>query len=190
MKRLIDVLGAATLLFVLAPVLLLSALAVRLSSPGPMLFRQRRLGLYGAHFTLLKFRTMRMDAPDLRNEDGSAYISKTDARVTTAGRVLRESSLDELPQLINVLRGEMSLVGPRPDQSDQLRFYTEPEKRKLCVKPGLTGLAQISGRNGITWRERKELDIVYVDRQSLRLDMSILLRTVPCILQRKNVCNG
>src|SRR6266850_811774 len=132
MKRLIDVLGGATLVFVLAPLFLLCAVAVRISSTGPMLFRQRRLGLYGAHFTLLKFRTMRMDAPDLRNEDGSAYSSKTDARVTAVGRLLRQSSLDELPQLFNVLRGEMSLVGPRPDQSDQLQFYAEPEKRKLC----------------------------------------------------------
>jgi len=190
MKRLIDVLGAATLLLVLAPLFLLCALAVLLSTPGPVLFRQRRLGLDGADFTLLKFRTMRMNAPDLRNKDGSAYSSKTDARVTAVGRVLRESSLDELPQLFNVLRGEMSLVGPRPDQSDQLQFYTELERRKLCVKPGLTGLAQISGRNGISWKERKELDVVYVDRQSLRLDMSILLRTIPCVLQRKNVCNS
>lgn len=190
MKRLIDLFFGATLLLVLAPLLILCALAVRFSSSGPTLFRQRRLGLHGTPFVLLKFRTMLNGAPELRNEDGSSYTLSADYRLTGAGRVLRDTSLDELPQLINILRGEMSLVGPRPDQSDQLQFYTHAERRKLEVKPGLTGLAQISGRNAIPWKKRKELDLLYVDRQSLRLDFWILIKTIPYVLKRRNVFNA
>jgi lipopolysaccharide/colanic/teichoic acid biosynthesis glycosyltransferase len=185
--RLRDLLIASALLFVLSPVFLLCAIAVRRSSPGPIFFRQRRLGLHGRPFYLLKFRSMMDNAPDLRNPDGSAYTGGDDPRVTKIGRFLRQSSLDELPQLLNVLRGEMSLVGPRPDQEDQFRFYSETEKRKLLVKPGLTGLAQISGRNNISWERRKALDVEYVERQSFWLDLSILARTVPYVLQRKDV---
>jgi lipopolysaccharide/colanic/teichoic acid biosynthesis glycosyltransferase len=130
---------------------------------------------------------MYYNAPDLRNADGSAYTGDDDPRVTRVGRFLRRTSLDELPQLFNVLRGEMSLVGPRPDQVDQFRFYTETEKRKLSVKPGITGLAQIGGRNNISWGRRKALDVEYVDLQSFWLDLSILARTVPYVLLRKDV---
>jgi lipopolysaccharide/colanic/teichoic acid biosynthesis glycosyltransferase len=164
------------------PVCLLCALAVRLSSRGPVLYRQPRMGRGGAPFPLVKFRTMRVGAADLRNPDGSAFAGQEDPRVTRAGRLLRATSLDELPQLWNVLRGEMSLVGPRPDQPDQLSFYSESEKRKLLVKPGLTGLAQISGRNSISWSRRKELDVEYVERRSFGLDLEILARTVPAVV--------
>jgi lipopolysaccharide/colanic/teichoic acid biosynthesis glycosyltransferase len=121
------------------------------------------------------------------NPDGSAYTGDDDPRVTRVGRLLRGASLDELPQLFNVLRGDMSLVGPRPDQAGQLRFYSKTEKRKLLVKPGITGLAQISGRNNIPWQRRKALDVEYVDRQSFWLDLSILLKTIPYVLLRKEV---
>ena len=127
------------------------------------------------------------NAPDLRNADGSAYTGEEDPRVTRVGRFLRRTSLDELPQFFNVFRGDMSLVGPRPDQVDQLRFYTETEKRKLNVKPGITGLAQINGRNNISWERRKALDVEYVDRQTFWLDLSILARTIPYVLQRKDI---
>ena len=126
-------------------------------------------------------------APELWNRDGSAYTGADDRRVTPAGRILRKTSLDELPQLFNVLRGEMSLVGPRPDQAGQIRFYTETEKRKLEVKPGITGLAQISGRNNISWERRKALDVEYVERQSFWLDLSLLARTIPYVLLRKDI---
>jgi lipopolysaccharide/colanic/teichoic acid biosynthesis glycosyltransferase len=152
-----------------------------------VLFRQARLGLHGGVFRVYKFRTMYVDSPDWRNEDGSAYAEEADPRVTAAGRFLRATSLDELPQLLNVLRGEMSLVGPRPDLPDQLRFYTPDEMRKLTVKPGLTGLAQIHGRNRIAWRARKRLDLEYVDRRSLRLDVEILLKTIPYVLLRRDI---
>jgi len=186
-KRLLDLTGAAVLLVLLAPVLAAVALGVRLGSPGGALFRQLRLGRHGRPFQLLKFRSMYVNAPDLRNPDGSAVTGEHDPRVTPLGRFLRQTSLDELPQLINVLTGKMSLVGPRPDQVDQIRFYTGPEKRKLLVKPGITGLAQISGRNGIAWERRKALDLEYVERQSLRLDLAILLQTLPCVLLRRNI---
>lgn len=186
-KRVMDIVGSLAALVALAPVLAACAVVVRLGSKGPVLFSQWRLGLAGRPFRLWKFRTMAADAPDLRNPDGSAFTGSDDPRVTAGGRFLRATSLDELPQLWNVLRGEMSLVGPRPDQVDQQRFYTAQEQRKLDVKPGLTGLAQISGRNEISWAERKALDIEYVERQTLLLDLSILCRTIPYVCMRKNV---
>jgi len=186
MARVRDLLIVSALLVFLLPALLACALAVRCSSAGPILFRQRRLGLRGRPFVLLKFRSMQHNAPDLRNPDGSAYSGDDDPRVTRTGRFLRRTSLDELPQLFNVLRGDMSLVGPRPDQVDQIRYYTEREKQKLLVKPGITGLAQISGRNNIPWERRKALDVEYVFRQSPGLDLSILARTIPYVLLRKD----
>jgi lipopolysaccharide/colanic/teichoic acid biosynthesis glycosyltransferase len=187
MKRIIDATVSAVLLMLAWPVLLLVTLAIRFSSSGPALFSQLRLGKGGRPFRLLKFRSMLVNAPDLRNPDGSAFSSDQDPRVTPVGRFLRKTSLDELPQLWNVLRGDMSLVGPRPDQLDQLRFYTEQEKRKLLVKPGITGLAQISGRNAISWERRKALDVEYADRQSLWLDLVILGKTIPYVLLRREV---
>ncbi len=187
MARIRDLLIASALLLLLSPLLAACALAVRRSSPGPVLFRQRRLGLHGRPFWLLKFRSMIHNAPEVRNPDGSAYSGAGDPRVTPVGRFLRQTSLDELPQLLNVLRGEMSLVGPRPDQVDQLRFYTPDENRKLNVKPGITGLAQISGRNNIPWAGRKALDLEYVERHSSWLDWAILLRTLPYVLLRRDV---
>lgn len=186
MTRVRDLLIASALLLLLSPVLLLCALAAKRSSRGPALFRQRRLGLFGRPFTLLKFRSMIQGAPGLRNPDGSAYTAAHDPRVTRVGSFLRKTSLDELPQLFNVLHGDMTLVGPRPDQADQIRFYTETERRKLSVKPGLTGLAQIGGRNHISWERRKSLDVEYVDRKSFWLDLRILAMTIPYVLLRKD----
>ena len=187
MKRLLDLIVSALALAILSPVLLICAALVWLSSPGSILFSQWRLGRHGRPFRLLKFRSMYTGAPDLRNSDGSAYSGQDDPRVTPAGRFLRTNSLDELPQLFNVLRGDMSLVGPRPDQVDQQCFYTESESRKLDVKPGLTGLAQINGRNQISWQQRKALDVEYVERQSLLLDLRILLQTIPYVCLRRDV---
>jgi len=191
LQRVLDLSGASLGLLLTWPVLAPVALAVRLSSPGPVLFRQPRLGRNGRPFQLLKFRSMYVNAPDLRNPDGSTFSSSQDPRVTPVGRFLRQTSLDELPQLINVLRGQMSLVGPRPDRLDQIQYYTERDKRKLLVRPGITGLAQIHGRNAIPWERRRALDVEYVERQSLWLDLSILLKTVPLVLLRRNIhANG
>jgi lipopolysaccharide/colanic/teichoic acid biosynthesis glycosyltransferase len=186
-KRTADIAGSLVALVFLSPLLLLIAIAIRLDSTGSVWFRQERLGRNGVPFTLLKFRTMIVDAPDYRNADGSTFNSANDARVTRVGRFLRRTSLDELPQLFNVLDGAMSLVGPRPDQVDQARFYSGDEWRRNLVKPGITGLAQISGRNAISWTARKRVDLDYVARQTLLLDLKIAARTIPYVLGRRDV---
>jgi lipopolysaccharide/colanic/teichoic acid biosynthesis glycosyltransferase len=186
-KRASDLLLGVPLLLLSTPLLAACALGVRLSSPGPVLFCQPRVGRNGKLFRLYKFRSMYCGAPDLRRPDGSVFAGAEDPRVTPVGRFLRRTSLDELPQLLNVLRGDMSLVGPRPDLPDQVQCCTPGELRKLSVKPGLTGWAQIHGRNSIPWSERKRLDLEYVSRQCWRLDLKILLRTVPYVLLRRGV---
>lgn len=186
-KRVFDFSVSLLALVALSPFFLLLSIIVKIDSKGPVLFRQRRLGKDATEFEILKFRSMQVDCPDMRNEDGSSVVSAHDPRVTRFGRLLRATSLDELPQLWNVLMGDMSLVGPRPDQADQLRFYSADEKKKLLVRPGLTGLAQLSGRNAISWSERKKLDGIYVERQSFLLDMGLLLKTIPYVISRHGV---
>ena len=186
-KRALDLSAAATGLLLLGPLMLLVACAVRLNSPGAALFKQARLGRNARPFVAYKFRTMYTGAPDLRNSDGSTFNAAADPRVTRVGRILRQTSLDELPQLFNVLCGDMSLVGPRPDQVDQIAYYTARERGRLAVKPGLTGLAQVNGRNQISWARRKELDLEYVARQTLRLDLALLARTIPYVLLRRDL---
>lgn len=186
-KRLVDFVLSTVGLILLSPLLLLIGLLIRLDSRGGVIFRQHRLGQGGKVFACYKFRTMYADAPDIRNPDGSTYNAEDDPRVTRFGGFLRKTSLDELPQLINVFQGHMSLVGPRPDQADQLQYYSPEEERKLLVKPGITGLAQINGRNAIPWEQRKQLDLYYVDKQSLRLDVNILAKTIPYVLLRRGV---
>jgi undecaprenyl phosphate N,N'-diacetylbacillosamine 1-phosphate transferase len=182
-KRALDILGAGIGLALLAPLLLVVAVLIVLDDPGPIFFRQSRLGRGGTPFRIVKFRTMRIGAPDPRNADGSSVTFAVDPRLTRLGALLRRSSIDELPQLMNVLIGDMSLVGPRPDQTDQLHFYGAGEARKLAVRPGITGLSQVLGRNSRSWRERKRLDRFYVDHLSLRLDCWILLHTVRAVVR-------
>jgi undecaprenyl phosphate N,N'-diacetylbacillosamine 1-phosphate transferase len=186
-KRAFDFAVSLVALVLLSPVLALIAIAIRLDSHGAVVFTHERLGRGGKPFTLYKFRTMVEDAPDLRNGDGSTFNSPDDARVTRVGRILRRTSLDELPQFFNVLTGRMSLVGPRPDQVDQARFYSQAEWLRTAVKPGITGLAQINGRNAITWAARKQFDLEYVARQSLGLDFKILWQTIPCVIGSRNI---
>jgi lipopolysaccharide/colanic/teichoic acid biosynthesis glycosyltransferase len=157
------------------------ALWVRRDSPGPALYRQRRVGYAGAPFTLLKFRTMVVGAEGM---GAGLAVSDGDARITRAGRALRRLSLDELPQLLNVIRGDMSLVGPRPTVASQVERYDARQRRRLLARPGLTGLAQVSGRNAIPWSERIEIDLAYVDRWSPRRDLTILARTARVVLAR------
>jgi lipopolysaccharide/colanic/teichoic acid biosynthesis glycosyltransferase len=184
------------------PLMLIAALAIRLTSPGPAVFRQQRLGLNGRTFTLLKLRTMRAGAPEAKHEayvkqliqdDGTQGGDRThlyklvvDDRVTRVGRWLRKTSLDELPQLWNVVRGQMSLVGPRPVIPYEAEIYPASYHERFSVKPGLTGLWQVSGRNRRTYTEMVELDIEFVRRRSLALYLAILLRTVPAVLFRKD----
>jgi exopolysaccharide biosynthesis polyprenyl glycosylphosphotransferase len=188
-KTLVDRLLAAGLLVLFAPFMILIALAVRLFLGSPILFVQRRAGFYGRPFRMLKFRTMRVGAeaeqPALRprNEmDGPVFKLADDPRVTPFGRFLRRSSLDELPQLFNVLLGQMSLVGPRPLPLGETELLTGGHRRRLSMRPGLTCLWQVSGRNDLSFREWMALDLDYVDRWSLGLDLAILVRTIPAIL--------
>jgi len=181
MKRALDVMVALAVLAVLAPVLLLLALGVRLRLGSPVLFRQPRPGRDNRIFTLWKFRTM----TDAR--DPAGRLLPDAARLTPFGRWLRATSLDELPELWNVLRGDMSLVGPRPLLVEYLERYEPEEARRHAVRPGLTGWAQINGRNATTWEERLRLDVWYVDHGSLWLDLQILARTVGLVLRRDGI---
>lgn len=187
MKRIFDIVVSAIALIVLAPVLAIIAVLVRASSPGPIIYPSVRLGRHGSRLEMLKFRTMVVDAPDLRNPDGSTYNAPHDPRVTKVGAWLRRTSLDELPQLWNVLKGEMSLVGPRPELFDQQAFYTPEDFRRLDVKPGITGLAQVRGRNAASWADRRRLDLEYVDSHSFLRDLLILARTIPGVLRGRDV---
>ncbi len=189
LKAAVDRVGALLLIVLLSPLLLLLALAVRLGSPGPALYRQIRVGRYKTPFPMWKFRTMVVDADRLRNEleaanehDGHMFKMRRDPRVTPVGRVLRRYSLDELPQLFNVLLGHMSLVGPRPPVPEEVVKYSPVEMRRLHVKPGLTGLWQVSGRSDLSWHETVSLDLRYVDNWSPSMDMNVMARTVRAVL--------
>jgi lipopolysaccharide/colanic/teichoic acid biosynthesis glycosyltransferase len=173
-SRLLDLVLAALALAVTAPLLALAALAIKLESRGPVLYRQRRVGLHGEPFELWKLRTM---VPGAATMGAGVYVLEGDPRITRSGRLLRRFSLDELPNLINVLRGELALVGPRPTIQEQVDDYTDRQRRRLEVKPGITGWAQINGRASLPWPERIELDVWYVDHRSLCLDLKILVRT-------------
>ena len=182
-KRAFDLIVAGLMLVVLAPLLAGIAVAIRLGSRGPAIFRQERAGRNGVPFTFYKFRTMRLGADPF----GPSPKSGADPRLTRIGRFLREYSLDELPQLVNILRGDMSLVGPRPLYVAQIAEWNERQRRRLAVKPGLTGLAQICGRGGLTREEKLELDVKYVEQASLRLDARILLTTLVQVLARQGI---
>lgn len=178
-KRIIDVGAAGPALLLSLPLQGLVAGLIRLVMGRPVLFRQPRPGLHGEPFDLVKFRTM-------TGSTGSEDLHST-SRVTTLGRVLRATSIDELPTLWNVVRGDMSLVGPRPLLMQYLDRYTPEQSRRHDVRPGITGLAQVSGRNTVSWEERLALDVQYVEQHSLRLDVSILARTVTAVLRRSGV---
>ncbi len=181
LKRFFDIVVSLALLAILAVPMLLIALAIRFGSRGAAIFRQRRAGWKGRPFTMLKFRTMRTDvdpfAPSPHGGD--------DPRLTRLGRLLRETSLDELPQLFNVLAGQMSLVGPRPLYERQAEQWTDHQRRRLEVRPGITGYAQAYGRGGLTHEEKLKLDVHYVDNRSLGMDFRIILRTIANIFSRK-----
>lgn len=176
LKRIVDVGAAAAGLLVAGPGMALIAIAIKLDSPGPIIFAQDRIGRNGRVFKLLKFRTM-IDAPIRYNADGSTRIDANDDRVTRVGRYLR-GALDELPQLINVVRGDMSLVGPRPEMANQRHMYRPGDERKLELRPGITSLAIVHWRNSIPWAQRIAIDLQYVERWSFSLDARILVQTL------------
>lgn len=191
-KRLIDVVAASCLLVVGSPLLVMVAIVIKLTSRGPVLFRQARAGFHGRRFDMYKFRTMVAGAEDMLDQvlhlnemSGPVFKAAEDPRLTAVGRFLRRLSLDELPQLVNVLKGDMSLVGPRPLPLYEASRIKGSQRRRLAVRPGITGLWQVSGRNMVTFEEWMRMDLLYVDQWSLLLDLRILLRTIPCVLSGK-----
>lgn len=190
-KRVIDFAASAFLICAFSPIMLLTALAIKLDSPGPIFFRQKRVGLNGRFFTLLKFRSMVVDAEqrleglkDKNEMDGPVFKIKKDPRVTAIGKFIRRFSIDELPQLFNVLRGDMSLVGPRPPLPSEVSLYMRKQRRRLSMRPGITCIWQVSGRNEIpSFEEWAKLDLEYIDNWSLANDLKLLLRTIPAVLK-------
>jgi len=181
MRRTIDALGAALALIVLSPLIAGIAVWIRVRAGAPVFFRHRRVGLNGREFVLYKFRTM------TAKRDAAGSLLSDQMRLTGWGRFLRSASLDELPELFNVLRGEMSLVGPRPLLPEYLPRYDEFQRRRHEVKPGITGWAQVNGRNALTWEQKFELDVWYVEHRSLSLDLKILWLTVLKVLKREGI---
>ncbi len=187
LRRAVDVVVSLLALLPAGPLIALAALAVRLETPGHPIYRQRRVGLDGAEFEVLKLRTMVSGAEHL---GAGLAITEGDARITRVGALLRRTSLDELPQLLNVLRGEMSLIGPRPTVPVQVAQYTERQRGRLAVRPGLTGWAQVNGRASIPWSQRIELDLWYIEHRSLRLDLEIVRRSIQVVLGGEGTYKG
>lgn len=189
-QRVLDLLSASVLLVLFFPLILAIAIFIKFDSPGPILFKQNRVGKHGREFPFYKFRSMVADAEsrrhllELMNErNGPVFKIKDDPRITRAGRLLRRLSLDELPQLLNVLRGEMSLIGPRPALPKEVARYTPRDRQRLAVTPGLTGLWQVSGRASLSFERSIELDLLYIEHQSLWLNLVILFKTIPAVVR-------
>lgn len=177
-KRLFDIIFGGVCLLILSPVLLVSVLLIEVFMPGPVFFMQRRVGRNGKEFNILKFRSMKVDKEAEKNHD----FSKDEERMTAFGNLMRRLKIDELPQLINVIKGDMSLVGPRPTVKEQTDLYTEYQRRRLDMRPGMTGLAQVNGNTALTWDERIVFDVEYVSNYTLLLDAKILLKTVAVVI--------
>jgi lipopolysaccharide/colanic/teichoic acid biosynthesis glycosyltransferase len=186
-SRVLDVALAALLLAITSPLFALAGLAIRLESRGPVFYRQLRVGRAGEQFQLWKLRTM---VPGAEAMGAGLYVLEGDARITRVGRLLRRFSLDELPNLVNVLRGDMAIVGPRPTVPVQVAQYTDRQRGRLAVKPGITGWAQVNGRASLPWHERIELDLWYVEHRSWRLDLQILARTARLVLHGDGLYKG
>jgi lipopolysaccharide/colanic/teichoic acid biosynthesis glycosyltransferase len=187
LRRAFDVLVAGTALLIAAPFLLAAATAIRLESKGSAIYRQRRVGKDGKPFDVLKLRTMVTGAEHM---GAGLAVSEGDTRITRVGRLLRRTSLDEVPNLVNVLRGDMAIVGPRPTVPIQVDRYTDRQRGRLSVKPGITGWAQVNGRTELPWDERIELDLWYIEHRSWRLDLEILKRTIRMVLGGKGLYRG
>ncbi len=182
-KRIFDIVASGLAILVLLPVFVVISIAIKLSGKGPAIFRQERAGKNGKPFIFYKFRTMRVDVEPF----GSSPKTSDDPRLTRVGKLLREYSLDELPQLFNILKGDMSFIGPRPLYVSQMAEWDERQKKRLLVKPGLTGLAQISGRGQLTREEKLELDVKYVETAGFLTDIKIILATIAQVFGRKNI---
>ncbi|HEV3033520.1 MAG TPA: sugar transferase [Solirubrobacteraceae bacterium] len=186
-RRTVDVVVSALAVALSSPILALAALAIRLETRGPAIYRQRRSGLHGAEFDVLKLRTM-VDGAE--HKGAGLAVNENDARITRVGALLRRTSLDELPNLVNVLRGDMSLIGPRPTLPVQVAQYSERQRGRLALKPGITGWAQVNGRASLPWSERIELDLYYIEHRSLALDVRIVWRTLAMVLGGSGLYKG
>ncbi len=186
-RRTVDIVVSSLALACAAPLIAAAMVAIRLESRGPVIYRQRRAGLHGRQFDVLKLRTMVAGAEHI---GAGLAVNENDPRITRVGAFLRRSSLDELPNLVNVLRGEMSLIGPRPTLPVQVEQYTERQRGRLAIKPGITGWAQVNGRASLPWAERIELDLYYIEHRSLPLDLKILRRTVAMVLGGSDLYKG
>ena len=186
-RRAVDIAAASLGLALSAPLIVPAMVAIRLESPGPVIYRQLRSGLHGRAFAVLKLRTMVDGAERL---GAGLAVNANDSRITRVGAFLRRTSLDELPNLVNVLRGEMSLIGPRPTLPVQVAQYTERQRGRLAIRPGITGWAQVNGRASLPWAERIELDLYYIEHRSLALDLEILRRTVAMVLGGTDLYKG
>ncbi len=186
-RRIFDVLVSGAALLVTSPIMLVAVLAIRLETHGPAIYRQRRVGLDGEEFDVLKLRTMVTGAETM---GAGLAVNVGDSRITRVGALLRRTSLDELPNLVNVLRGEMSIIGPRPTIPVQVAQYTDRQRGRLSVRPGITGWAQVNGRTSLPWPERIELDLWYVEHRTTRLDAEILLRTIRMVLTGSGLYKG
>ena len=189
-KRLFDFLIALVALPFVLMVIAVVAPFIWLEDKGPVFYNAKRIGRNGKLFPMMKFRSMKVNAPDIRNADGSTYNGDDDPRVTKIGRFMRRTSIDEIPQLLNVLLGDMSLIGPRPDPPDDMEIYTDRQKTKLAVRPGITGYNQAYFRNSVEQNEKFENDVYYKEHVSFLLDVKILLKTIVTVLKRDNVYNN
>jgi lipopolysaccharide/colanic/teichoic acid biosynthesis glycosyltransferase len=194
-KRLLDIIGASLGIIVFTPLMTIASIAIKLDSKGPVLFAQRRCGRGGKVFKMYKFRSMVNNAEDMREElesknevSGPVFKIRKDPRVTRVGRIIRKTSIDELPQFINVLKGEMSLVGPRPPIDKEVESYTLYQKQRMLIKPGLTCIWQVSGRNSIDFERWVELDLKYIRERNFWLDVKLILKTFSVLLGDENAC--
>ncbi|SHI81821.1 Sugar transferase involved in LPS biosynthesis (colanic, teichoic acid) [Dethiosulfatibacter aminovorans DSM 17477] len=186
-KRLLDIFVSLLLLPVFAIICIPVAIAIKLEDGGPVFYCGERLGKDFEKFNMYKFRSMIVDAPDIRNEDGGAFSSRFDSRVTSTGRILRSLSIDEIPQIINILKGDMSMIGPRPSIDDKRESYSDDYFRKFSIRPGITGYAQAYYRNSISIKERETSDLYYLDNISMKLDIEIILKTIETVVGRKGL---
>lgn len=186
-KRFLDVIFALIALPFWLVLLIIVGPIIYFQDKGPIFYNAFRLGKNGRVFKMYKFRSMKVDAPDIRNEDGSTYNAEDDPRLTRIGKFIRKTSIDETPQLLNVLKGDMSLIGPRPDLPEQEKFYSEQDRKKLEVRPGITGYNQAYYRNTVPWKKRIENDIYYINHISFWLDFKILIKTITSIIRRENI---
>lgn len=186
-KRLIDIITAILALPLWLLILLVVGPIIYFQDRGPIFYNAGRLGKNGKVFKMYKFRSMKMNAPDIRNADGSTYNAEDDPRLTSIGKFIRKTSIDETPQIINILKGDMSVIGPRPDLPEHMNLYEGEESRKLEIRPGVTGYSQAYFRNTIPWKERIINDIYYIDHLSLWIDIKIFVKTVVSVLKREDV---